>query len=513
MTIVNTNVAALSAQSSMMKNAKEMEDAMAKLSSGHRINTAADDAAGLSISERMESQVRGLSQAIRNAEDAQNMIDSIEGASAEIVTSLQRLKELAVQAASTTNTSTDRSFIQQEAGQLIQEIDRIAEETSWNGQAVLSGRFDGKDIQVGVNGGNSIQVGVSSQKSGDIGNYFLKGEGVETSAAGDAASNGRSGGTVRIAGFAGEATFTSRAGDSARLHAADINSVSHLTGVTADARTHAKISSLSVEGTIQLSIGNRNDAGVPQAAATNDNGQNIASVTTITAIINVKEDLTALRDAINNASESTGVTAALFEGMRDELILTDHDGDDIVLSNFIHSAGAGTETIDVEAYDFHGLSATSSSSSQSLTQGGNDSTTILGNVNLSSSQEFKVIYAAADYHGTGTTQYSTFNNVGDVDLSTKIGAEKALATIQNAINMVNTERAQLGATSNRLDKTINNLTSIVENTAASKSHIKDADFAAETSKLTKAQILNQAATSMLAQANASKQTVLALLQN
>ena len=110
MTIVNTNVAALSAQSSMMKNAKEMEDAMAKLSSGHRINTAADDAAGLSISERMESQVRGLSQAIRNAEDAQNMIDAVEGGSAEIVTSLQRLKELAVQAASTTNTSTDRSF-------------------------------------------------------------------------------------------------------------------------------------------------------------------------------------------------------------------------------------------------------------------------------------------------------------------------------------------------------------------------------------------------------------------
>ena len=126
MTIVNTNVAALSAQSSMMKNAKEMESAMAKLSSGHRINTAADDAAGLSISERMEMQVRGLSQAIRNAEDAQNMIDSIEGASAEIVTSLQRLKELAIQAASTTNTATDRGFIQQEAGQLLQEIDRIA---------------------------------------------------------------------------------------------------------------------------------------------------------------------------------------------------------------------------------------------------------------------------------------------------------------------------------------------------------------------------------------------------
>ena len=511
MTIVNTNVAALSAQSSMMKNAKDMESAMAKLSSGHRINTAADDAAGLSISERMEMQVRGLSQAIRNAEDAQNMIDSIEGASAEIVTSLQRLKELAIQAASTTNTATDRGFIQQEAGQLLQEIDRIAGETSWNGQKVLNGRFDGKDVQVGVNAGENIQVGVSSQMANDIGNYVLRGDAIDTAAATAAASNGRTGGSVRVAGFAGDATFTSQAGDSAKVHAEDINSISHLTGVTAKAATHAHVKSLSAAGTVELRIGNRDEAGVPQAAAATDNGQNVASFTTVTAVIEDENDLRALRDAINNASESTGVTASLFAGQRNELLLTDSDGDDIVLSNFDHTTGSAK--VEVRAYNFHGQSSTSSSAITTLEQGASNASTIMGNVELSSSQAFKIVSAAADYFGAGTTQYATFSAVGDIDLSTKIGAEKALDAIESAINMVNTERAQLGATANRLDKTINNLTTVVENTAASKSHIKDADFAAETSKLTKAQILNQAATSMLAQANASKQTVLALLQN
>ena len=134
MTVVNTNIAALSAQSSMMKNTKEMESAMAKLSSGHRINNASDDAAGLSISERFDSQIKGLSQAIRNAEDAQNLIDTAEGAHAEIVTSLQRLRELAVQSANSTNSAVDRSFIQKEASQLLNEINRILLfRVEWNG--------------------------------------------------------------------------------------------------------------------------------------------------------------------------------------------------------------------------------------------------------------------------------------------------------------------------------------------------------------------------------------------
>ena len=147
MTVVNTNVAALSAQASMMKNTRELEDAMAKLSSGHRINTAADDAAGMSISERLDSQIKGLSQAIRNSQDGQNLIDTVEGASSEIVVALQRLRELAVQASNDTNSAVDRGFINREAQQLISEINRIGSTTQWNGMNVLDGTFANKVIQ------------------------------------------------------------------------------------------------------------------------------------------------------------------------------------------------------------------------------------------------------------------------------------------------------------------------------------------------------------------------------
>ena len=165
----------------------------------------------------------------------------------------------------------------------------------------------------------------------------------------------------------------------------------------------------------------------------------------------------------------------------------------------------------------------STTASRTLTDGAGggtitDSITINGEVQLSSNQAFAVTSTVADdFFGssgaTDTAYQSSLEKVGDIDLGSMVGAQKALDVIDGAIDMVNTQRADLGAISNRLDQTVNNLTNIVENTSASKSHIKDANFASETSKLTKAQILNQAATSMLAQANASKQTVLALLQN
>ena len=141
---------------------------MANLSSGLRINTAADDAAGLSISERLESQATGLSQAIRNAEDAQNMIDTIEGAQAEIVNSLQRLRELAVQSASGTNNGVDRAFLNKEASQLLTEINRISSNTSWNGMTVLDGTFDDKNIQTGADVNQFIAIDVTDTSASNI---------------------------------------------------------------------------------------------------------------------------------------------------------------------------------------------------------------------------------------------------------------------------------------------------------------------------------------------------------
>ena len=173
MTVVNTNVSALAAASSMMKNTKEMESAMAKLSSGLRINTAADDAAGLSIADRLESQVRGLSQAIRNSQDGQNLIDTVEGASDEMVTALQRIRELAVQASTGTNSGIDRGFLNKEAQQLLKEVDRIASTTQWNNMNVLDGTFVNKNIQTGMNANNST-LGLNSTRSDDMGHYVIR---------------------------------------------------------------------------------------------------------------------------------------------------------------------------------------------------------------------------------------------------------------------------------------------------------------------------------------------------
>ena len=506
MTVVNTNVAALSAQSSMMKNTKEMENAMAKLSSGHRINNASDDAAGLSISERLDSQIKGLSQAIRNSEDAQNLIDTAEGAHAEIVTSLQRLRELAVQSANSTNSAIDRSFIQKEASQLLNEINRISTTSEWNGMVLMDGSFDDKNIQAGANVGQTIAIDLASTETDEVGNFVIRGESKVTAPAGVPAVNTIAAGNTIIAGFAGTQTITTAVNDTAREFAEDVNGQSDHTGVTAKAATHALLSSLNATGTVDMKIGKQG------AVGTGD-----ATQVTVTATISDTTDLTALRDAINEVSGSTGVTASFFEGDIGKVMLKDHDGDDIVLGDFNHSTSAST--IAVQAYDFFGDSV-STTASRTLTDGGadEDSITINGEVQLSSNQAFALTSTVADnFFGdsgaTDTAYQSSLEKVGDIDLGSMTGAQKALDVIDGAIDMVNTQRADLGAISNRLDQTVNNLTNIVENTSASKSHIKDANFAAETSKLTKAQILNQAATSMLAQANASKQTVLALLQN
>ena len=504
MTVVNTNVAALSAQSSMMKNTREMEGAMAKLSSGHRINSAADDAAGLSISERLESQIKGLSQAIRNSEDAQNLIDTAEGAHAEIVTSLQRLRELAVQSANSTNTSIDRSFIQKEASQLLNEINRISTNTEWNGMVLMDGSFDDKNLQVGANVGQTIAIDLASTETDEVGNFVVRGDAKITAGGTAAAVNSIAGGKHIIAGFAGTDTITVAANDTAREFAEDVNGKSDFTGVTAKAATHALLDSVNAVGTVDLAIGKQG------AVGTGD-----ATQVTVTATISDTTDLTALRDAINEVSGATGVTASFFEGDVGKVMLKDFDGDDIVLGDFNHSTSAST--MSVTAYDFFGDSI-SAATAITLTDGSNDSVTVNGEVQLSSSQAFALTTVVADdFFGasgaTDTAYQSSLEKVGDIDLGSMLGAQKALDVIDGAIDMVNTQRADLGAVSNRLDKTVNNLTNIVENTSGSKSHIKDANFAAETSKLTKAQILNQAATSMLAQANASKQTVLALLQN
>ena len=500
MTSVNTNIGAINAAFNMTKNTKAMENAMARLSSGLRVNTAADDSAGVSIAQTMEAQIRGLSQAIRNADDAQNLIDTVEGAQIELVTILQRLRELAVQSSNDTNSDVDRTFIKSEATQMLQEIDRIRNQTEWNGMLVLDGNFDSKSIQVGMNQHDTINVDVADVSSSAIGAYVVTGSGQMNGSA-SAGTNGLAGNDITVRGYLGTKTLDVAAGNDAKDVVDLINGSSDEYGVTAKAVTHLKFGDVSNDGTVTLKIG--------------QNGSS-SSLTTVTGTVTTT-DLSNLRDAINAVSGDTGVTASNLDGSNANLLLKDADGNDIVLGDFTHSTTSATA--DVNAYNFTASGTATGSATNTVLQDTTvlDSVTVSGEIKATSHKFFNIGTTAAEYFGgsnaTATTYTGALSTVGNINLGTQSGASQAIDVLDIAINLVNDQRANLGGISNRLDNTISNLSNVVENTKESQSHIQDADFAAETSALTKAQILNQAATSMLAQANASKQTVLALLQN
>ena len=518
MTIVNTNVGSNVARAALASQDRDMQGAIESLSTGLRINSASDDVAGMAISSRMESTIRGLSQAIRNSSDGKNMFDTIEGASVETVNILQRIRELAVQSANDSNTGLDRSFLQKELTQLVAEVDRISSHTTWNGKKLLDGTLSGQQIQIGMFNDEDITFSVDNMASGSIGNYEVDTLN-ETILHGSAAAALITDNTFTIVGSVGSKTVTATAA-TAKQHAAITNSVTAETGVTATAVTKVKINGLTAAGTHTVNG--------PYSMALQ--GTNTAA-TTITFTIDVASDMRALRDAVNNVSGTTGITAKMGATNAD-VILTHSTGEDIVITAF---DGDGTEngsnyhTLDVTALkadetaqdnagdDAVGAAVTAAGSGFAATLttdtgGALKSTRNHGTVKFQSSEAFSISGYQTDALPSALTN-GTLASLSSVSLSTAENAEKAIRIVDGAIHKINTVRAELGAMSNRMDAAINNLTNVVTNTQSSQSHIQDADFAAETSKLTKAQILAQAATSMLAQANTSKQGVLSLLQN
>ena len=523
MTIVNTNIGAVMAKTSLSSQNKDMQNAIERLSTGLRINSASDDAAGMAISSRMESTIRGLSQAIRNSSDGKNMFDTIEGASLETVNILQRIRELAVQSANDSNSGLDRSFIQKELTQLVAEVDRIASHTTWNGKKLLDGTLTGQQIQIGMFNDEDITFSVDNASSGSIGNYEI--DTVNSVILHNSASNAAaemSDLEFTVVGSIGSKTITATAAN-AKQHAAIVNSVSAETGVTATAVTKVKIGGLSaaalaVNGSYSMSIQGNTGTGI--------------TATAISFTIDVASDMRALRDAVNNVSGSTGITAKMGATNAD-VILTHSTGEDIVVSDI---NGPGTET----ATDGHQLTITAlaadetaqtSTKSDALattagdsgftatidtdTAKGLDSFRVHGTVKFQSAKAFSIAGVDDDLinkTSSATAANGSLSSLASASLSTAANAEKAIRIVDGALHKINSVRAELGAMSNRMDAAIDNLTNVVTNTQSSQSHIQDADFAAETSKLTKAQILAQAATSMLAQANTSKQSVLALLQ-
>jgi flagellin len=501
--VVNSNISSLVAQSAANATTKLQEQSMERLSTGKRINAASDDAAGIAIASRLEANVTGLNQAIRNSGDAQSLIDTAEGAMNEATNILHRVRELAVQSSNDTNSSADRLAMQSEVQQLTAELDRIATTTSWAGDKLLDGSFTNKNFQIGVLASENIKVSIGAQASADLGVFRLDSTGVAISVADNTSDHVVTNFDVLGKNGSAEATFT--AASSAKSVAAAVNADSATTGVSATAVTNLQISLAADPVT---------------AVIFNLKGGGASTAISATVVDNA--DLTALKDAINAVSGTTQVTAAFAStsGVADKskLILNEADGDNITIENF---GNGDTTNLSAQIGDFDGTTfATAVTAASHATTPAND-IVATGTVRLESTEAFTVsdqkagstaTTGATGYFGSSAGGSGSLTAMSGVNVGTLSGSQSAIGVIDGALASIAAARADLGAKSNRLDYTMNNLSNIVVNSTASMSRIEDADFAVETSNLTKSQILQQAATSMLAQANASKQSVLSLLQ-
>jgi len=536
---VATNTGALMAQAAASSVNKEMEISMERLSTGKRINGASDDAAGVAIASRLTSEIKGTNQAIRNAMDGQALIDTAEGAHQEIETILQRMRELAVQASNDTNDSTDRANLQLELDALTAEINRISSVTSWAGQTLMSGTG-------GNNGDGTFKMQVGSQDSANdmitatINSMSAASLGVGSGnaiASATAASISKVGGSViqasGVAVSGDSMTFTIN-GESVELEVSSVAANGNMT--YAGTRTHADgTTSAATGGTITAANGGATVEGIAAAIADIINtdmeaddvsgGHNGISATAASdGSVTITQSLAISAAGVNNSGSGTDEKAGTYDADTKTLTFSAAN----IHSGGTASAGtAATDAIDdatVFTFDVNGETITYTTAvadEHGMTIEG----TINGlqaafdanvdNLGVSAtvshvSGGIKVVFAESVTLGALST--TNAGATDSLDLTSSSTAVQAISALDTAIQSVNSQRASLGAISNRLDSTVSNLTNISNNLAAGRGRIEDADFAAETTSLAKSQILQQASTAMLAQANASKQNVLSLLQ-
>lgn len=492
--VINTNVASIGAQRSLNSTSEALGTTFKRLSTGLRINSARDDAAGLQISNKLTSQINGLGVAVRNANDGISLAQTGEGALQETTNILQRMRDLSIQSANGSNSAEARTALQSEVSQLKAEINRIADTTSFGGRKLLDGSFGSSSFQVGSQAFETINVNLSSSRGADIGNNSRSlfgtvanvGLGRATVTNAVTANANNVAGNLTITGSAGTSTAISLAGLSAKAGSDLVNLQSETTNVSSDARTTAGISAISANGSVSFNL----------------SGQNTVAKT-ITAGVTTT-DFNSLINAINDVSAETGISAKLDGTV---IKLTSERGDDIKIENYTNSA-AGTASVTTYGYDGTGAAT---DTAVTLTSGVANSSRVMGVIKLNSSKSFT---ATSDNTAIDVVaaNVSALAKVDNINISTQIGSQNALDVIDSALTAIDANRATLGAVQNRLSSTISNLGSIIENVSAARSRIRDTDFAAETANLAKNQVLQQAGLSILAQANASSQSVLSLLQ-
>jgi len=478
--VINTNVMSLNSQRNLNKSQSGLATALQRLSSGLRINSAKDDAAGLAISERFTSQIRGLTVASRNANDGISLSQVAEGALSEVGNILQRVRELSVQSANATNSASDRAALQLEVGQLTSELNRIAKTTEFNGQKLLDGTFGTALFQVGANANQTIVATTANFKTQQYGDYRIIGEGANLGTGTSMAA-----GSITISGSNGTQSMVLTVTDTAETVAAAVNLVVDQTGVTATAITEADLT-FGDSGTYRFTLASENST----AVQINFNIDNATGTDALSQAVNAFNDQQARTGVIATIkSDSSGIT------------LTNFDGKQIALADTVFNNSSTT------------IVSTSGSGTSAITLAADtniESAVATGQVIFDSTKAFVVTGVAGQVVSTAA-ENSVLQKVADLDISTVAGANLAMSITDAAIAQVSNQRAKFGALQNRFQSTISNLATSVENLSAARSRIQDADFAVETAELTRTQILQQAGTAMLAQANSIPQNVLSLL--
>jgi flagellin len=506
--IINTNINSLNSQRQLTRSQGDLATSLQRLSSGLRINSAKDDAAGLAISERFTSQIRGLDQARRNANDGISLAQTAEGALSSMSDMLQRVRELAVQSANATNSASDRAALQNEVANLTAELNRTAQTTQFNGRNLLDGTFTYAQFQVGANANQTITATSQNFQTNSYGSYrmgsLVQGADTTNVNAGDLVKGStattttttysttsfaaqRAGTSFAINGSLGSSTITYVAGDSAKTVAGLINAKQSETGVTATATTQIRALSWTANASYSINV-------------TSDNATAVTVGFTVGATVN-SDGLSAAVNAFNDVSSKTGVTARVNDAGT-EIILTNASGNNITLAN----AASGSTSFNLASTS----GANGATASAAIATGSTGY--VSGQLDIDSDKAFNVSGATATSWFSGTTGAGSQQTVQYADVSNVDAANRTIALIDGALQNVATQRARYGALQNRFETTVKSLMTSSENMSASRSRIQDADFASETANLTRAQILQQAGIAMLSQANALPQQVLSLLK-
>ncbi|WP_323814623.1 flagellin [Cellvibrio sp. NN19] len=578
--VINTNVASLNSQRQLMSSGNALDRATERLSSGNRINSAKDDAAGLAIANRMTSQVRGLDQAIRNANDGVSMIQTAEGALQESTNILQRMRELSVQSANGIYSDSDRKTLQAEVKQLQSELTRIAETTTFNGQNLLDGSMGTKQLQVGAQQNQTIDISIGSFNANSLGGSSGDLVGSSTTfAAVTTAVTGLVAGALTVNDKASSSVLTAtNVNNMLETLNADFNSVGVSVGTISEFTAANVGSGVLVAGTDSLQInvvdGNNNtqtlnitgtnnmkevvakineSAGGIVQASLNDAGKLVLTAQNSTSI--------TIGAGLGNGATNAGTAATATTGF--SLVFNETAGNTVGIKVEVATAvtSSGLNTINDDG-SIKGGAVTTANANVGLNKGDliingvevgpvsggaaadaagatTKAENLIEAINEKSSETGVIAYGSSTginlksvdgseisikYGDNATATMGTeigflernategAGSVASIDISTEAGAQKAIGIIDKALEQVNDTRSELGAANNRLDFTVSNLSNISEKTSAARSRIMDADFAAETAALSRSQVLQQAASAMLAQSNARPQQVLSLLR-